>query len=269
MLSGPDVISKRKVEKAISQSITATNPISKHERKVKRPMTASQWDRYLSKQEEKKESFHVLITIDLGELAETNELAPLFLSGQFFHFVCVDSHHEYHTPTASSSQSKQSIFHQVLHSIGSLWSKPTKASPKSFVAAVVCYFGSKYSSKKNTRAVDHALKSSVENCGYCKDEMIKYSAYRDKQMVFPVTDKPNDDYQEQLVRVINDIDRHQHWGGVMPAEVQLFLKKCWKRGGILKLEDAQEIASTCGVPMSQVPTILQNFHANCGAMIYF
>lgn len=239
MLSGPDVASKSKLMETIEQykGEKSSDEIRKWSMKlnsVKSMLTGNQWyERQLFRFiQNDMPGMQLWVQVNLGELLETNELAQFFLPGQFFHFVCVnaasqqnDTQLTLHDSHASLNQSSESIAHKALHSISSLFSKAT--SPRSFVAAVVCYFDSmKKPSKRDTVAIDTTIKNSLQSCGCCQGKMIKYCAYRKDQLVFPVTNKSNDDYADRLKNTIDYASRQKATSKAVPVSVSKFLTMC-------------------------------------------
>ena len=283
VLSGPDKTGKSKLHKIINEYLEETQgpALRKWEQELESMRLIwkdNKWTdpAFLSFVQEDFPKMQTWRRVDMGELAEVNEIGPLLLMTRSFNFVCLDVQSDCPIPLydASSSnvnlfsQFKQSFFHRTLYTIDSLWSKDGKVSSKAFAAAVVCHFGSKDPLDECGAQTDAALKSLIQESGYFQRNLTKFCHFRTGQMMFPIT-KYSDEYHDRIKSMLGDVTRHQRYEKIVPISVYKFACLCHSMGSILNINKAEELAYVCGIHKEEVGHILNYIRDQCGVILYY
>ena len=208
--------------------------------------------------------------VNLGELLEVNEIGPLLLNAKSFQFVCFDARESLVKPVKQREETTTSVWdiiHLAIHTIGSVWNKKGQVSHQAFGSAVVGTFSANNFAEKVV-SVNSALKLSLEKCGYCPGNLIKYCHFRTGTMIFPLTNE-SPEHVEHIKSVLRQVDRYHSWRADVDSSIYKFVYLCWQRGGILKISECESFMNACGISSDELPRILRYSHYHSGLILHY
>ena len=215
-------------------------------------------------------NFRFWFPVNLGEHLEVNEIGPLLLNTKSFQFVCLDARENLAKPVKQREETTTTvgdIVHQALHTIGSIWNKMGQVSYRAFGSAVVGTFSTN-DSEERAMSVNSALKLSLEECGCCQGNEIKYCHFRTGTIIFPLA-KESPEHDEHIKSVLRQVGRYDGWRTDVDSSIYKFVHLCWQRGGILKMYECESFMKACGISSDKLPRILCYSHYHSGLILHY
>ena len=222
-------------------------------------------------------SITMYLDIDMGEIAEVQEICPILFTSNSFHFVCLDCHEDMsaqvtsvksdtqHQTSYESSESRKDFLHQTLHAINSIWrSLKNQFSSKRFAAVLVG--NNKERSQERVVSVDKEIQCCLKECGCCQGREIKYSHYRENKMIHTLDQNDN----TYVKTVLKHIEKNQT--NCMRIPQSLYNLLCvWVFGGFEVIEYAkfEELAVNFGINRDSVESCLEYIHSNTGLILHY
>ena len=223
-------------------------------------------------------------TVDMGELPELIEMAPILLRGPFFHFTCFDLTQDMTKPVETTVNvgkhqsthytSWQSVKQFVCQTVETLtainlpWSHSSKQPSRECrtTAVVGIHSGENIQVSTELARVDGDLQKMMESSGTTK--AVCY-CHQENRMIFSLDllhshDKTHlrDELKQIMDRKIMDcleLDRNAY-----NLITLLHLK-----GGVLNLSECKYVARLCGVQESDLTTLLKKIHDKLGLILHF
>ena len=140
-------------------------------------------------------------------------------------------------------------------------------SHRAFGSAVVGTFSTN-DSKERAVSVNAALKLSLEECGCCQGNEIKYCHFRTGTIIFPLA-KESPEHDEHIKSVLRQVGRYDRWRADVDSSIYKFVYLCWERGGILKISECESFMNACGISSDELPRILRYSHYHSGLILHY
>ena len=237
----------------------------------------NQWTQLYSDIDVFPTNLTLCLDIDMGEISEVQEICPILLTSNTFHFVCLDCHKDlsaqvtsvksdtHHQTPYESAESWKDFLHQTLHTISSMWhSLKTQFSSRAFAAVIVG--NNKERSQDRVTSVDKEIQSCLQECGCCQGSEIKYSHYRENKMIYTLNQSDN----TYVKTVLKHIEKNQA-NHIKVPQSHYKLLCIWFFGGFQVIEYAkfEELAVICGINRKSVESSLEYIHRNTGIILHY
>ena len=162
-----------------------------------------------------------MLSLNMGELPEVTEMAPILLRGPLFHFICFDLTQDMTRPVQAalnldqdqktsytSWQTLKQFVHQVIETVTTVnwpWSSASSGRTpreRQTTAIVGVHSGKNQQVFRELPIADADIKSVVQSCGI--DKAIRYCHRKDGQIIFPLDlRKSSDDTRvKEVVRQV-------------------------------------------------------------------
>ena len=246
----------------------------------------NQWVEFLSHLKYKLPAIRFYNKVDMGELPELMEMAPILLRGPLFHFICFDLTQDLTDPLETTvnvgkHQSKrytswQSVKQFVCQAVETLtainlpWdghvAKP--ASREHHTTAIVgVHSGDSLQVSTKLPRVDADLKKLMESSGATR--AVRYCHHQKKRMIFSL-----DLFQSRDRTRLKDVLRQliaKHSTDSLQVETSAYnlLNLLSLRGGVLNLSECKYVAKLCGVRLRDLTSLLKAIHDRLGLFLYF
>ena len=245
----------------------------------------NQWVHFLSLLDYHLPAVRFHNTVDMGELPELMEMAPILLRGPLFHFICFDLTQDltepvettvnvgrHHSTRYTSWQSvKQFVCRAVetLTTINLPWghvAKPTSREHHT-TAIVGVHSGDSWQVSTKLPRVDDDLKKLMESSGATR--AVRYCHYQENRMIFSL-----DLFRSHDKTRVKDVLRQimaKHATDSLQVETSAYnlLSLLYFRGGVLNLSECKCLARLCGVRMCDLTSLLKAIHDKLGLILYF
>ena len=281
--SGPSKEAKKKIESITTEFFEEirTEEMQKfrqHLARVHNLVLYQKWQQIYSILDGDFPSFNMWLKIDMGEIAEVQEIGPILLTpSNSFHFVCLDCHESlssqvssaeasiHHQPSYQSSESMKDFLHQTLHTINSLWSSlKSQFSSKGFAAVLVD--NNRGRSQERVSLVDQEIQSSLKECGCCQGREIKYSHYRAGKMIHPLDQNENGNVKA----VLRQIGKYRTNHLDIPQSCYKLLCICFfGKLKVMEYSNFEELAVVCGVKRRLVKGLIRYIHDESGIILRY
>ena len=281
--SGPSKEAKKKIESITTEFLEErrTEEMQKFKQRLGRVrdlVLLQKWQQIYSILDGDFPSFNMWLEIDMGEIAEVQEIGPILLTpSNTFHFVCLDCRKSlsaqvssveasiHHQPSYQSSETMKDFVHQTLHTINSLWSSlKSQFSPKGFAAVLV---GDNVGmSQERVSSVDREIQSSLKECGCCQGREIKYSHFREGKMIHPIDQSDNNNVKV----VLRQIGKYRTDHMYIPQSCYKLLCICFfGKLKVMEYSNFEELAFVCGVNRRLVEGLIQYIHDESGIILRY
>ena len=281
--SGPSKEAKKKIESITTEFLEEkrTEEMQKFRQRLARVrdlVLFQKWQQIYSILDGDFPSFNIWLKIDMGEIAEVQEIGPILLtSSNTFHFVCLDCRKSLsaqvssteasirHQPSYQSSETMKDFLHQTLHTINSLWSSlKSQFSSKGFAAVLV---GDNVGrSQERVSLVDREIQASLKECGCCQGREIKYSHYREGKMIHPIDQSENNNVKV----VLRQIGKYRTDHMYIPQSCYKLLCICFfGKLKVMEYSNFEELAVVCGVNRRSVEELIQYIHDKSGIILHY
>ena len=247
----------------------------------------NQWVRFLSLLDYHLPTVRFHNKVDMGELPELMEMAPILLRGpNLFHFICFDLTQDMTEPVETTVivgkhqstlyTSWQSIMQCVCRAVEALtainlpWGRHVAkpASREHHTTAIVgVHSGDSRQVSTKLPRIDDNLKKLMESSGATR--AVRYCHHQENKMIFPLDlDQSHDETR------VKDVLRQilaRHATGFLQVETSAynFLSLLHYRGGVLNLSECKYVAKLCGVRMCDLTSLLKAIHDRLGLILYF
>ena len=244
----------------------------------------NQWVQFLNLLSYQLPAVQFQNTVDMGELPEVMEMAPILLRGSFFHFICFDLTQDmtkpvkttvnvgkHQSPYTSWQSVKQFVCQTVeaLTAINLPWShSPKQPSREHCTTAIVgVHSGENRLVSAKLPRVDADLRKIIESNGTTK--AVHYCHQQQNRMIFTLDlFRSNDEtcVKDVLKQVM---DRSMMNCLQLDRTVYNLLFLLHFRGGVLNLSECKYVARLCGVRESNLTTLLKKIHDKLGLILHF
>ena len=223
--------------------------------------------------------------VDMGELPELMEMAPILLRGPLFHFICFDLTQDMTEPVETtvnvgthqstcytSCQSVKQFVCQaveILTAVNLPWGHvPRSTSREHHTTAIVgVHSGDSRQVLTELPRVDADLKKHVESSGATR--AVRFCHHQENRMIFSLNL-----FQPHNKTRVKDVLRQvmaKHTTDSLQVETSAYnlLSLLYFRGGVLNLSECKYVARLCGVRMCDLTSLLKAIHDRLGLILYF
>lgn len=285
---GPDEVGKSHVENIFCEVLDENNMEQHDEMMIKlRPyLDKHKWEEVLMNLDYHQPNITFYSTINLGEFAEMNEIAPILFQGSTFHFVCFDGTKSLdHKPVVTvpntqmterypSCQSLSDSVHTAVHSLQG-WSRSSRSfSPVATQAYSAMIIGSHKGAQHSSQLsnADNQLSQSIVKCSSCRQSNVKYFEYSKQKVVHPVNIASSGDIDRDRIKTsIKASVHHNVQEQQLPRSWYLFICIMWecKHQGTMKIEDCETLARECCVPDKDISSLITYVHETFGIFLHY
>ena len=245
----------------------------------------NQWAHFLSLLNYHLPAVRFQNTVDMGELPEVMEMAPILLRGPFFHFVCFDLTQDmtkpvettvnvgkYQSTRYTSVQSVKQFVCQTVETLTAMnlpWSRSSKqpSRERCTTAIVGVHSGENQRVSAKLPRVDADLRKLIESSGTTKS--VRYCHHQKNRMIFSL-DLFHSNDETRVKDVLKQVmDRNMMDCLQLDKNAYNLLFLLHYRGGVLNLSECKYVARVCGVRESDLNTILKKIHDKLGLILHF
>ena len=287
--SGPAKEGKKSVFKIVEDIVKESwTPEIKEMHKHRSLLRQNQWSHYLSLLDYKLPGLIHHQCVNLSELPEVTEMAPILLRGPMLHFVCFNlsqdmnvpvqvavEHHQQISTHYTSWKTIKQFLYQVVETV-TTYSWPwavsglqTMPTQHQSTAILGVHSGESQQVSYEVSRADYAIKEAVQTCG--TNTVIRYCHRHEDRMIFPL-DLNRSSYDGTRVKEVTRqlMNRTKSVNSLQlenPAYELIVLLH--ERGGVLSFGECRHLARLCGVRDSDLPTILKTARDKFGIIFYF
>ena len=265
------------VEENVSEEI---NLIQKYRHFLKQ----NQWAHFLSLLNYHLPAVRFRNAVNMGEVPEVMEMAPVLLRGSFFHFICFDLTQDMTKPVETtvnvgkhqstrytSWQSVKQYVHRTVETLTATNLPLSHSFKQAFrqrrtIAIVGIHSGENWQVSTKLERVDADLRKMIESSGITK--AVRY-CHQENRMIFSLDLFRSQDKTHVKDELKQVMDRKMMDYLELDRNAYNLISLLHFRGGVLNLSECKYVARLCGVRESDLTTLLKKIHDKLGLILHF
>lgn len=222
--------------------------------------------------------------VNLGELPEVTEMAPILFGAPSFHFICFNLAEDMNKPVQVALQHNQcnstqytlwktvkQFLYQLVQTMTTIrwpWTQAMLQMPTRCQTAAIVGVYSGECQQKLARA-DAFMKKAVQECGTTK--AVRYRHHQENKMIIPLNlEQPNMSMDvEEVVRYI--VTKVEANSLELDKNAYNFILLLSVKSGVLRFSECKYVARLCGVRDNNdnLTSLLKSVHDRLGHILYF